>query len=126
VVHPTFDARLCTGILQRCSDAVIFADREGVIRLWNEGVTEGRRSDRELLQRFAALEVSFGKHMRRASTRHEERPEGPASSADGRRYAAPAHLGKERRRQLRWCFRKPRPGYYNHALKWQPAAHGTE
>jgi hypothetical protein len=57
VVHPTFDARLCTGILQRCSDAVIFADREGVIRLWNEGVTEPRPRNRELQQRREALQA---------------------------------------------------------------------
>jgi hypothetical protein len=57
VVHPTFDARLCTGILQRCSDAVIFADREGVVRLWNEGAAEPRRRARGLEQRLAALEA---------------------------------------------------------------------
>jgi hypothetical protein len=57
VSDPTFDARLCTGILRRCPDAVIFADREGVIRLWNEGVAEPRRRDRGLEQRLAALEA---------------------------------------------------------------------
>jgi hypothetical protein len=33
VSDPTFDPRLYAGILRRCPDAVIFADREGVIRL---------------------------------------------------------------------------------------------
>jgi hypothetical protein len=57
VSYPTFDARLSTGILRRGPDPVIFADREGVIRLWNEGVTEPRPRNRELQQRREALQA---------------------------------------------------------------------
>jgi PAS domain S-box-containing protein len=34
-----FDPRLCADILRSSPDAVIFADRDGLIRLWNEGAT---------------------------------------------------------------------------------------
>ena len=35
-VIPAFDPRIATGILQQCSDAVVFADPAGVVQLWNE------------------------------------------------------------------------------------------
>jgi hypothetical protein len=57
VSYPTFDARLSTGILRHCPDAVIFAHRERVIGLWNEDVTAPRPRNRELQQRREALQA---------------------------------------------------------------------
>jgi PAS domain S-box-containing protein len=37
VVEPSANERLAAEIVRRSPDAVIFADREGVIRLWNGG-----------------------------------------------------------------------------------------
>ena len=39
VTEDTFDTLRCAAILRQTPDAVIFADREGVIRFWNEGAT---------------------------------------------------------------------------------------
>lgn len=35
--NPTEHAQLCRAIVERAQDAVIMADRDGIIRLWNRG-----------------------------------------------------------------------------------------
>jgi PAS domain S-box-containing protein len=58
-------AALCRGIVESASEAIIFADRDGHIRLWNRGAERvfGHAAEEVLGQR---LDVIIPEHLRRA------------------------------------------------------------
>ena len=76
---------LCTAIVRRCADALIFADREGRIQLWNEaaerlfGLTAeqaiGQSLDIVIPEHLRGRHwAGYGMAMERGATKHPGRP----------------------------------------------------
>lgn len=77
-------AELCRAIVEASSDAVIFADREGLIRLWNRGAelvfgypaaeAVGQSLDLIIPERFRRAHWdAFDKSLETGRTRHTDR-----------------------------------------------------